>query len=77
VHLSASGGTLNPVTVNSLPTPVRHAVFFSVTHAVDAVFMWAAPFALLVFVLAWFVREVPLRGRAEPSAEEAAPELVV
>jgi predicted MFS family arabinose efflux permease len=77
VHLSASGGQLNPVTVNALPTQVRDAVLSSITHAVDAVFMWAAPFALVVFVLAWFVKEVPLRGRAEPTAEEAAPELVV
>jgi hypothetical protein len=76
VHLSAAGGQLNPVTVNSLPTPVRHAVLYSISHAVDGVFMWAAPFALGVFVLAWFVREVPLRGRAAPSAEAAAPELV-
>jgi hypothetical protein len=28
-----------------------------------------------VFVLAWFVKEVPLRGRA-PSPEQPAPELV-
>jgi MFS family permease len=77
VHLNASGGELNPATVNSLPGAVKHDVFYSVAHAVQGVFWWAAPCALAVFVLAWFVKEVPLRGRAEPSAEAAAPELVV
>jgi hypothetical protein len=43
---------------------------------VQGVFWWAAPCALVVFVFAWLVKEVPLRGRVEPSAEETAPELV-
>jgi EmrB/QacA subfamily drug resistance transporter len=76
VHLSASGGQLNPATVNSLPLAVRHAVFHSVSYAVQGVFWWAAPTAVGVFILAWFVKEVPLRGRATPSAEETTPELV-
>jgi EmrB/QacA subfamily drug resistance transporter len=76
VHLSASGGQLNPATVNSLPPAARQAVFYSVSHAVQGVFWWAAPTAIAVFVLAWFVKEVPLRGRATPSAEESMPELV-
>ena len=45
------------------------------SHAVQGVFIWAAPAAGLVFLLAWFVKEVPLRGRA-PSEEKPAPELV-
>ena len=76
MHLSAAGGQLNPVAVDSLPLRIRHDVFYSISHAVQGVFWWAAPCALVVFVLAWLVKEVPLRGRAEPSAEETAPELV-
>ncbi len=80
VHISASGGQLDPATVNSLPAPVRHDVFFAIAHAVQHVFVWAVPAAVVIFVLAWFIKEVPLRGRA-PAAEtgEAAsqqPELV-
>ncbi|HEY3733321.1 MAG TPA: MDR family MFS transporter [Streptosporangiaceae bacterium] len=75
VHLNAAGGQLDPVTVNRLPVAVRHDVFISIAHAVQGVFIWAAPSALIVFVLAWFVKEVPLRGRA-PSAEQPTPELV-
>jgi EmrB/QacA subfamily drug resistance transporter len=73
VHLNAAGGQLNPVTVNHLPAPVRNDVFFSISHAVQGVFVWAAPAALVVLLLAWFVREVPLRGRAP--AGQPAPEL--
>ena len=75
VHLNSAGGQFDPVAVNRLPAPVRHDVFFSISHAVQGVFIWAVPAAVIVFLLAWLVREVPLRGRA-PSAEQPAPELV-
>jgi len=80
VHISASGGQLDPATVNSLPAAVKHDVFFAIAHAVQSVFIWALPAAVLIFVLALFIKEVPLRGRvAPPEAGEAAsqqPELV-
>ena len=80
VHISASGGSLDPATVNSLPAAVKHDVFFAIAHAVQAVFVWALPASVLIFLLALLVKEVPLRGRAAPpSADEAAsqqPELV-
>ena len=64
VHVSASGGQLNPATVDSLPAAVKHDVFFAITHAIQGVFIWAVPAAAIIFVLAWFIKEVPLRGRA-------------
>ena len=70
VHISASGGQLNPATVNSLPALVRHDVFAAIADAIQHVFIWALPAALLIFVLALFIKEVPLRGRAP--ADEAA-----
>jgi EmrB/QacA subfamily drug resistance transporter len=80
VHISASGGQLDPATVNSLPAPVRHDVFVAISQAVEHVFIWAVPAAVVIFVLAWFIKEVPLRGRAPAAgAGEAAsqqPELV-
>ena len=33
VHISASGGQLDPATVNSLPAVVKHDVFFAIAHA--------------------------------------------
>ncbi len=78
-HLaSGSGGQFDPVTINSLPGPIRDAAFYSISHAIDAVFWWAIPATVLVFVLAISIREIPLRGRAEHAADQAAsaPELV-
>ncbi|MGH3151718.1 MAG: MDR family MFS transporter [Streptosporangiaceae bacterium] len=77
-HVSASGGQLDPATVNSLPAPIRHDVFFAIAHAVQSVFIWALPASVLIFVLAVFIKEVPLRGRAPEAGETASqePELV-
>ena len=79
VHISASGGQLDPATVDSLPAQVKHDVFFAIAHAVQGVFIWALPAAVLIFVLAWFIKEVPLRGRApagESGETASQPELV-
>jgi EmrB/QacA subfamily drug resistance transporter len=73
VHLSTSGGSFDPRTVSRLPAPVRHDVFYAISHAIQGVFFWAAPSAILLFVLAWFIKEVPLRGSA-PAAEAPAAE---
>jgi EmrB/QacA subfamily drug resistance transporter len=70
VHMNASGGQLDPVTVNRLPAPIRHDVFYAIAHAIQGVFWWAAPVAVLVFVLAWFIKEVPLRSSATPPPSE-------
>jgi predicted MFS family arabinose efflux permease len=78
VHINANGGQLDPATVDSLPPVVRQDVFVAIAHAVQGVFIWALPSAVLIFILAWFIKEVPLRGRtpATPTAEPAAPEMV-
>jgi EmrB/QacA subfamily drug resistance transporter len=79
VHLAAGGSQLDPATINTLPAAVRSAAFVAISHAVDGVFVWAAPAAAVVFVLALLIREVPLRGRSEPPGEAVAqpePELV-
>jgi EmrB/QacA subfamily drug resistance transporter len=76
-HVSIGGADLDPATVNSLSGPVRQDVFVAIAHAVQGVFMWALPAAVLIFVLALFIKEVPLRGRApveQPASQQ--PELV-
>jgi MFS family permease len=74
VHLNAAGGQLDPTVVNHLPGPVKHDVFSAIATAIDGVFWWTVPAAVLLFVLAWFIKEVPLRGRA-PTADTEAGEL--
>jgi EmrB/QacA subfamily drug resistance transporter len=73
VHINAAGGQLDPATVDSYPAAIRHDVFIAIAHAVQGVFDWALPSAVLIFLLAWLIKEVPLRGRNTPKAEQPAP----
>jgi MFS family permease len=73
VHLHTSNGQLDPATINQLPALIRHAAFVGISHGIDGVFIWAVPTAALVFVLAWLVKEIPLRGRSESPAEPVTP----
>jgi hypothetical protein len=80
MHIKASGGQLNPATVDRLPALIRNDVFAAIAHATQTVFIYALPAAVAIFVLALFIKEVPLRGRvAPPETGETAsqqPELV-
>jgi EmrB/QacA subfamily drug resistance transporter len=68
--LGGSGLNFRPQTVLSLPLQIRDAVFYAIAHGIDTVFIWAAPAAILVFGLAWLIKEEPLRGSA-PAAPAA------
>jgi EmrB/QacA subfamily drug resistance transporter len=69
LHVS---GSFDPAQVTSLPPAVQQVVFHAVSHGVQAVFWAVLPASIIVFLLALFIKEVPLRGRATPG-EEAAP----
>ncbi len=81
-HLRAPGGQVNPATVAGLPPTIRHDVFFAISHAIDGVFIWAAPAMVAALAVALFIKEIPLRGTPEPpgdpagEAAAASPELV-
>ncbi len=55
----------NPAAVKRLPAPIHHAYVTAVTSALQPVFLLAAAFAVLAFVLSWWLREVPLRTTAQ------------
>jgi EmrB/QacA subfamily drug resistance transporter len=78
VHLRVSESTLDPATINSLPAAIRDVAFFGIAKGLDAVFLWVLPASALVFLLALFVKEIPLRGRdtavdQPPAAEQVEP----
>ncbi len=78
VHISASGGQLDPATVNSLPAAIKHDVFFAIAHAMQGVFIWALPAAVLD-LRARPVHQGGPAARPGPGAGETAsqqPELV-
>jgi len=70
--VQVSGGSFDPAQVMSLPPAVRQVVFAAVAHSVQDVFWAVLPGSILVFVLALFVKEIPLRGR-EAAGEDTAP----
>jgi EmrB/QacA subfamily drug resistance transporter len=78
VHLASNAGAFSPTVIDSLPIHIRDAAFYAISHAEDGVFWWTVPATVLVFILAVCIKEIPLRGRSQPSSEQAkaAPELV-
>ncbi|HSR83842.1 MAG TPA: MDR family MFS transporter [Streptosporangiaceae bacterium] len=71
-HLRAGGGTLNPATINSLPPVIKQAAFFAISKGLDYVFWYTVPASVLVFLLALWVKEIPLRSRDDTPAQQAA-----
>jgi EmrB/QacA subfamily drug resistance transporter len=61
-HVPASP---NPAAVRHLPAPIHHAYVSALTHALEPVFLLAAGFAVMAFLLTWWLREVPLRTTAQ------------
>lgn len=68
----------NPSIIRSLPEPIHGQVVESLVQALQSVFLWSVPVAVVAFVFALMLKEVPLRGRVpaarkddDPSAEAA------
>ncbi|GAB3970333.1 MDR family MFS transporter [Actinoallomurus acanthiterrae] len=66
-------GRLTAQALQQYPAPVRAAARVAVSDGIHAMATGAAVLGLIAFVLAWFIREVPLRDRmpAEPATAAA------
>ena len=73
-HFHVSGGSLDPTTVISLPAALRHEVYVAISYAIQGVFVWVVPASVLIFVIALFIKEVPLRSGGAPDTEKPAAE---
>ncbi|MGW0502711.1 MDR family MFS transporter [Micromonospora sp. NPDC003241] len=62
-----AGAAMNIDQLRDLPAQAREAVLGGLADAISHVFLWAVLFAVLVPVLAWFIREIPLRTSNEPT----------
>ncbi|WP_327093170.1 MFS transporter [Nonomuraea sp. NBC_01738] len=60
--MAKGGGRMDPAAIAAMPSALRTGLLESLAHAISTVFFWAIPFALLVPVLALFIKEIPLRG---------------
>ncbi|MBO4206688.1 DHA2 family efflux MFS transporter permease subunit [Micromonospora echinofusca] len=65
------GASFNLDALRTLPPAERLAVLSGLADAISGVFVWAVLFAVAVPVLAWFIKEIPLRSTNEPSAPPA------
>ncbi|GAA3110358.1 MFS transporter [Streptomyces echinatus] len=64
----------DPRGIAALPATVRPAALHAYSSAITDVFLYAAPVALLGFVLAWFLKEDRLRGSVTaPDVSETIP----
>ncbi|MFC8126454.1 DHA2 family efflux MFS transporter permease subunit [Streptomyces sp. NPDC057302] len=60
--VSADSLKADPRGIAELPAAVRPGVVHAYASSITDVFLYAAPIALVAFVLAWFLREDKLRG---------------
>ncbi|SCE81110.1 drug resistance transporter, EmrB/QacA subfamily [Micromonospora viridifaciens] len=56
------GGAMDLEKLKQLAEPVRQVVLGALADAISHVFFWAVLFTVAVPVLAWFIKEVPLRS---------------
>jgi EmrB/QacA subfamily drug resistance transporter len=69
-NVSVGGPGMTPEALSHLPGPVKSAVLDSLAGSIGSVFSWAVLFAVVVPVIAAFVKHVPLRGGAAGQAAE-------
>ncbi len=75
----SDGGTVtqDPAQLSRLPPAVHAGYVAAFAHSLEPVFLVAVPIAAVAFVLAWFLRELPLRTnrieRAAPAGERDRP----
>jgi EmrB/QacA subfamily drug resistance transporter len=70
---SLTGGVhLTPQQAKQLPPAVHGEFLHAFAHALHGVFLWGAAISIVPFVLAWFLKEVPLRTTLAQGAELGA-----
>jgi EmrB/QacA subfamily drug resistance transporter len=60
-HTTTSGGEVNPAQIAHLPPALHTGYLHAFTGSLSGVFLTAAGFAAVGFVLSWFIRELRLR----------------
>ncbi|TDB78161.1 MDR family MFS transporter [Micromonospora sp. KC721] len=71
---TGEGRSMNLEALRQLPAQLREAVLGGLSDAISHVFVWAVFFTIAVPVLAWFIREVPLRSSNDVPPADATPE---
>jgi EmrB/QacA subfamily drug resistance transporter len=61
----------NPAQIAKLPPAWREIVINAFSHTLQTVFIVSIPFAVVAFIIAFFMKEIPLRQKAHTSLEDA------
>ncbi|WP_433115272.1 MDR family MFS transporter [Micromonospora sp. CA-246542] len=69
----SSGGGMDLEKLKQLPAQAQELVLSGLADAISHVFLWAVLFTVAIPVLAWFIKEIPLRTANEAPAQ-ATPE---
>jgi DNA-binding MarR family transcriptional regulator len=69
---SASALEADTTALKKLPADLQHIILLAYSDALHPVFLTAVPIAVIAFVLAWFLREVPLRTVSGEQARGSA-----
>ncbi|TDD50834.1 MFS transporter [Nonomuraea terrae] len=77
-HIAVPGGGSDvklgsPDAIQHLPGPIKNIVLESFTRGLETVFIVGVPIALLGFLAALFLKELPLRGGSTPTAPAPKP----
>lgn len=67
-----AGTAMDLAKLQELPVAARELVFGGLADAISHVFLWALLFTLVVPVLAWFIKEIPLRTENIPGPADQA-----
>lgn len=65
---------MNLEKLRQLTGPMREVVLGTLSDAISHVFFWAVFFTVAVPVLAWFIKEVPLRSANDARPAGASPD---
>jgi EmrB/QacA subfamily drug resistance transporter len=68
-----AGAGMDLAKLKQLPAQARELVLGGLADAISHVFLWAALFTVVIPVLAWFIKEIPLRT-ANDAPQQATPE---
>lgn len=67
-----AGGNFQPGQLEQLAPPIKAGLLHAIAYGMSGLFWWALAFSIAIPLLAWFIKEVPLRTSNDPAAMSAA-----
>ncbi len=65
--IDEGGGNFAPGQLDALAPQVKNGLLHAVSYGMSGLFWWALAFAVVIPVLAWFIKEIPLRTTNDPA----------